>query len=218
MSGEGLSFRPSPARSTRSGAHDAHDRGNAKRPQDHVPGRRSREAPRELGVFETLADLRFAVAVNGKHRLYATYSHYAGKASETQIADNSNVGTPNLILGQYIGPPGQGLDFAPGFNPANYTTIAGSFPVENVFFDESLGTPLTKEWTLPVRPSARPEGRGQARVRRSRARRGREAAPPAPARSEDQPEGGTWGGEGGAGDYRGGPTTSGSGGGGSEVM
>ena len=85
---------------------------------------------------------------NGKHRLYATYSHYAGKAAETQIGDNSNVGTPNLILGQYIGPPGQGLDFAPGFNPANYNTIFGSFPVENVFFDESLGTPLTKEWTL----------------------------------------------------------------------
>ena len=46
------------------------------------------------------------------------------------------------------GPAGQGIDFAPGFDLANYAIIGGSFPVANVFLDEGLNTPLTKEWTL----------------------------------------------------------------------
>jgi outer membrane receptor protein involved in Fe transport len=90
----------------------------------------------------------FDVMGNGKHRLYATYSRYAGKASPTQFGDNSNAGTPDVIFGRYVGPPGQGMDFAPGFNPANYITTGGSFPAETVLFDRNLGTPTTEEWTL----------------------------------------------------------------------
>ncbi|MCL4821924.1 MAG: TonB-dependent receptor [Vicinamibacteria bacterium] len=85
---------------------------------------------------------------DGKHRLYATYAHYAGKASETQFADNSNVGTPNLIQYVYSGPAGQGRSFTPGFTLANWTAVGGSFPTRNVFFADDLGTPITKEWTL----------------------------------------------------------------------
>ncbi len=88
------------------------------------------------------------VTGDGKHRFYATYAKYAGKASETQFADNSNVGTPNLIQYIYTGPAGQGLGFTPGFTLANWTAVGGSFPTRNVFFADDLSTPKTTEWTL----------------------------------------------------------------------
>jgi len=84
----------------------------------------------------------------GKYTLQTTYSHYAGKYSETQFADNTDVGTPSLLLYQYTGPAGQGLDFAPGFDLANYSVIGGNFPTANVFFDEDLKSPLTREFTV----------------------------------------------------------------------
>jgi hypothetical protein len=85
---------------------------------------------------------------DGKWVLQATYAHYAGKSSETQWADNTNVGTPNLVVGQYTGPAGQGVGFAPGFDPANYAVIGGSFPIRNVTLADDVETPITKEWTV----------------------------------------------------------------------
>ncbi len=99
---------------------------------------------------------------DGKHRLFATYAHYAGKASETQFADNSNVGTPNYRLYVYTGPAGQGLGFAPGFDIRNYELIDGSFPTANVFLADGLGTPRTKEWTLQY--GARLGSKGEFKV------------------------------------------------------
>ena len=90
----------------------------------------------------------FDVKGDGKWILQGTYAHYAGKASETQFADNTNVGTPSQVTYTYRGPAGSGVDFAPGFNLANYEITAGSFPVANIFIDPGLNTPLTKEWTL----------------------------------------------------------------------
>jgi hypothetical protein len=90
----------------------------------------------------------YDVKGDGKWILQATYGHYAGKQSETQFADNTNVGTPNLIVLQYAGPSGEGVNFAPGFDLNNYSVIGGSFPVKNVFLDTGLRTPITKEWTL----------------------------------------------------------------------
>lgn len=90
----------------------------------------------------------FDVKGDGRWILQATYGHYAGKAAETQFADNTNVGTPNLIRYLYNGPAGQGVGFAPGFALSNYTVIAGSFPINNIFLDEGLNTPRTKEWTV----------------------------------------------------------------------
>jgi len=59
----------------------------------------------------------------------ATYGHYAGKYSERSFASNTDVGNPSLVTYGYTGPAGQGRDFAPGMNPANYTTIINaSFP------------------------------------------------------------------------------------------
>ena len=95
---------------------------------------------------------RLGVAIDplgdGRYTFQATYSHYAGKYSESQFAANTNVGTPDELTAVYVGPPGQGVDFAPGFDPANYFTVAGDFPTQNVFFDDNLKSPRTKEVTV----------------------------------------------------------------------
>jgi hypothetical protein len=85
---------------------------------------------------------------NGSLVFVATYGHYAGKYSEAQFSGNTNVGNPDALFGVYVGPPGQGRNFAPGFNPANYVIVDGSFPTANVFFDEGLSSPTSKEFTL----------------------------------------------------------------------
>src|SRR4029453_11733262 len=68
--------------------------------------------PRLAATFDPHGD--------GKLVLQTTYAHYAGKYSEGKFASNSNVGTPSQLIYNYIGPEGQGLDFAPGFNLANW--------------------------------------------------------------------------------------------------
>ena len=87
-------------------------------------------------------------AGDGRLSLQATYSHYSGKYSEAQFAQTTNVGNPSLLFGYYTGPSGQGRDFAPGFDPNNYSTFLGIFPTQNVFNDPNLKSPVTKELTL----------------------------------------------------------------------
>jgi hypothetical protein len=90
----------------------------------------------------------FDVRGDGRFRLDATYSHYAGKYSETQFANNTNVGNPNAIYYLYTGPAGQGRDFAPGIDPRNYTQIiGGAFPTANIKYDPNIKSPVTKEYT-----------------------------------------------------------------------
>jgi hypothetical protein len=104
----------------------------------------------------------FDLKGDGNWILQATYGHYSGKASETQFADNTNVGNPASVTYQYNGPAGQGVGFAPGFNLNNYTIIGGSFPVANIFIEDDLNTPTTKEWTLQA--GTRLGQRGEAKV------------------------------------------------------
>jgi len=93
--------------------------------------------------------LSFDPLGDGKWVLQATYAHYSGKYSDVQFARNTNVGSPSLVTYQYSGPAGQGFDFAPGMDLANYTTvISGNFPTANVFLADNLKSPLTKEITL----------------------------------------------------------------------
>lgn len=88
---------------------------------------------------------------DGRTVLQASYAHYAGKYNESQIGQNSPVGNPALVLREYSGPAGQGRDFAPGFDPANYTEIlGGSFPTANVFLDEGVSSPVTREFTVSI--------------------------------------------------------------------
>lgn len=95
--------------------------------------------PRLAATFDASGD--------GRWLLQTTYAHYSGKYSESQFAENTPVGNPTLLLGVYEGPPGEGVDFAPGFDPANYRITTGNFPTANVFVEDGLSSPTTREWT-----------------------------------------------------------------------
>ncbi len=92
----------------------------------------------------------YAVTSDGRTVAQATYGHYSGTYNGVQFSRNSMAGNPDRLVGSYIGPLGEGADFAPGFDPANYATIAGSFPTANVFFDDNLSSPTTRELTLSL--------------------------------------------------------------------
>jgi hypothetical protein len=99
----------------------------------------------------------YDVQGDGRTVLQATYAHYSGKYNDVQFSRNTNVGNADRISGVYTGPAGQGRDFAAGFDPANYTTIGGTFPTANIFFDDSLSSPITREFTVAA---GRELGRG----------------------------------------------------------
>jgi hypothetical protein len=99
--------------------------------------------PRLAATYDVKGDSRFVVQ--------ATYAHYAGKYSEAQFTSNTDVANPSLIRYAYTGPAGQGLDFAPGLDPANYTRILdGSFPTANISFAPGLHSPVTREFTASI--------------------------------------------------------------------
>jgi Carboxypeptidase regulatory-like domain len=100
-------------------------------------------APRLAVSFDPKGDGRYAID--------ATYAHYAGKYNEAQISSNSNVGTPNYLYQLYVGPDGQGRDFAPGFANSNYINTGGVFPTANVFVDGTLSSPITKELSVTAK-------------------------------------------------------------------
>ena len=85
---------------------------------------------------------------NGRTVFHATYGWYSGRYNDTQVGANSAVGNPAITIGIYDGPAGQGREFAPGFDPANYVTVFGSFPTANVSIAPGLSSPVTKEFTV----------------------------------------------------------------------
>lgn len=89
----------------------------------------------------------FDVDGTGRYVVQTGYALYAGKYSEAQFGKNTQVASPNVIYAIYLGPPGVGLDFAPGFDLSNYVPFFGIFPTSNVQFDENLRSPVTKEFT-----------------------------------------------------------------------
>ncbi|MDP1569535.1 MAG: TonB-dependent receptor [Vicinamibacterales bacterium] len=97
-------------------------------------------APRLGATWDVMGD--------GRQTVQATYARYAGKYSETQAARNTNVGVPNLLLYEYTGPAGQGLNFAPAFDLSNYRVIGGSFPLENIFMADGLSSAVSDEITV----------------------------------------------------------------------
>lgn len=91
----------------------------------------------------------YDVQGDGKTVLFSTYGHYAGKYGQAQFGINTNVGRPSEVDYVYTGPAGQGGDFAPGFDLANYTRVVfTSFPTLNVRVADDISSPLTKELTL----------------------------------------------------------------------
>lgn len=85
---------------------------------------------------------------NGRTVLSATYGHYAGRYNEATFSSNGNVSNPNVLFAFYVGPQGEGRDFAPGFDPDNYIVYFGRFPTANVSFGSGLSSPVVKEFTL----------------------------------------------------------------------
>lgn len=115
-----------------------------------------------VGVDTDTIVPRLAVAYDvkgdGKWKLDATYAHYAGKYNDAQIGNNTSVGNPDYLVFLYTGPSGVGRNFAPGFDPRNYTVVlAGVFPTASVFFDSGLSSPVTKEFTFSA-GAALPKG------------------------------------------------------------
>jgi hypothetical protein len=85
---------------------------------------------------------------DGKYKVDVTYAEYAGKYSEAQFSRTTNVGNPDVIYSFYTGPSGVGLDFAPGFDLANYTPFFAIFPTQSVFFEDGLSSPRAEEFTV----------------------------------------------------------------------
>jgi hypothetical protein len=101
----------------------------------------------------------FDVEGNGRTTVQASYAHYAGKYSEAQFASNTDVGNPSRVTYGYTGPAGQGRDFAPAYNLANYgTIISASFPTANIFTAPSLKSPTVREFTTSIGRELGPRG------------------------------------------------------------
>jgi hypothetical protein len=118
------------------------------------------------GVDTSTIVPRLAVAYDpggdGRFVLHTTYGEYAGRYDEAQIGVNSSVGNPARTIAFYLGPPGQGRSFAPGFDPRNYLIFTGVFPTANVQVDRNLSAPITKEVTFSAGTTIGARGYGEA--------------------------------------------------------
>ncbi|MDY7093128.1 MAG: TonB-dependent receptor [Acidobacteriota bacterium] len=104
--------------------------------------------PVDADAFVPRLAASYDVRGDGKYKFDLTYAEYAGKYSEAQFANNTNVGTPDYIGLFYDGPEGVGLDFAPGFDLNNYVPYNAVFPLQNVFYDEGINSPVVEEITF----------------------------------------------------------------------
>ena len=102
--------------------------------------------------------LAYDVNGDGDHVIHAAYGQYSGRYDEAQIGANSPVGNPPDIEPIYRGPAGQGVNFAPGFNLANYpitsTNASVSDPTQNVKMDPNLKSPLVQNSWRRTAPSS----------------------------------------------------------------
>ena len=106
-----------------------------------------------LTVDSTTASPRLAAALDlsgdGETVLSVTAGTYAGKYTQNQFSQNTSVGRPSEIDYVYAGPAGQGLDFAPGLDPANYTQVVfANVPTANVRVADGLRSPVVREFTI----------------------------------------------------------------------
>ncbi|MCL4838318.1 MAG: TonB-dependent receptor [Thermoanaerobaculia bacterium] len=85
---------------------------------------------------------------DGKFKFDATYAEYGGRYNPSIIGRNTPVGNPAQILYQYVGPTGEGVDFAPAFDLNNYVVTGISVPGKNLFFEDGLSAPVNEEITL----------------------------------------------------------------------
>jgi hypothetical protein len=99
--------------------------------------------PRLAAVYDLGGD--------GRTVLHASYGMYSGRYGQTQFATNTTVGRPSEVDYVYSGPAGQGADFAPGFDLANYTRVAfANIPTANIQVADDLTSPRVSEFTGAV--------------------------------------------------------------------
>ena len=116
----------------------------------------SGQATGDITTVDTTSLLpRLAIAVdaqgNGRTVVQATYGVYGGRYGQTQFATNTTVGRPSETDAVYTGPAGQGADFGPGFDVANYSRVVfASFPTANVRIADDLAAPRVHEATAAV--------------------------------------------------------------------
>jgi hypothetical protein len=91
----------------------------------------------------------------------ASYAHYSGRYTSSVFGRNTPVANAGRVTSTYTGPAGQGYDFAPAYDLSNYTITSGSFPTANIFLDDDLHSPLTREVTLSA---AQQVGNGAVRA------------------------------------------------------
>jgi hypothetical protein len=94
---------------------------------------------------------------DGRYVLSGSYGEYAGGANPNNFQRGTNVGNPNLIYYLYVGPNGQGRDFAPAFDLDNYVLVGGNFPAVTVFNQNDLRSPVTREWTVSAGGQLNPQ-------------------------------------------------------------
>ena len=85
---------------------------------------------------------------DGKYKFDVTYAQYAGRYNPALTGANTAVGHPAYIYGYYVGPAGQGRDFAPGFDPNNYVIYTAGVPTANIFVQKGMHSPIANEWTV----------------------------------------------------------------------
>jgi hypothetical protein len=78
----------------------------------------------------------------------ASYAHYSGRYTSSIFGRNTPVANAGRVTSVYNGPAGQGYDFAPAYDLSNYSVSSGSFPTANIFLEDDLESPLTREFTL----------------------------------------------------------------------
>lgn len=89
------------------------------------------------------------VGGDGRWTASATWGRYAGRFNHNLFGDSVNVLAPNQFLLLYLGPPGIGLDFAPGLDPASYLAIF-ALTSDNVAIDPGTSSPASDEWTVSL--------------------------------------------------------------------
>jgi hypothetical protein len=84
---------------------------------------------------------------DGRFRLGLSYGEYPGKHSVVQFdafTDNAGRGRVDYL---YVGPPGVGLDFAPGFDRANYVPVWATTREGNLLAP-GTSSAINQEWTV----------------------------------------------------------------------
>ena len=99
----------------------------------------SRLVPRLGAAYDPLGDGQYVVSTS--------YSHYSGKYAERLFGYTDPAEHPGSIAALYVGPPGEGRDFAPGFDTANYWPVAGNFRSDLRSYDDEIRSPMTREFT-----------------------------------------------------------------------